>query len=162
VVKDVKNLRSRGFTLVELLIVTVIIGVLMGMMMMTMGAATDSATAIRLINDLRLVKSACLEYFLDNEDLPGDDLPSGGYESVAKSLEKYFDKQLMNSYGGKVYITYSNDKAYYGLSPDSVNYAFNTGVLKKIEKLSVVYDKDGSQFKYGTGNDAGPYYMIIR
>ncbi|MDR1021300.1 MAG: type II secretion system GspH family protein, partial [Synergistaceae bacterium] len=45
-----------GFTLVELLIVTVIIGIVAGMMMITMGAATDSATAIRLVNDLRLLK----------------------------------------------------------------------------------------------------------
>ncbi|MDR1515179.1 MAG: prepilin-type N-terminal cleavage/methylation domain-containing protein [Synergistaceae bacterium] len=151
-----------GFTLVELLIVTVIIGIIAGMMMIIMGEATDRASAIRLINDLRLIKTACLEYFLDNRNLPGDKLLPGGYESVAKSLEVYFDKPLMDAYGGKIYVTSSNDRAYYGLIPDNVSFALNAGALKKLEIIGIVYDEEGNRFKAGGGHDAGPYYVIIK
>jgi prepilin-type N-terminal cleavage/methylation domain-containing protein len=153
--------RAAGFTLVEILIVTVIIGILAGMMMITMGEATDRASAIRLVNDLRLIKTACLEYFLDNGNLPGDKLTQGaGYESVAKSLEAYFDKPLIEAYGGKIYVTSSNDRTYYGLLPDSVTgYALGAGALKKLEIIGIVYDGDGNRYKAGV---AGPYFVVIK
>ena len=57
----------RGFTLVELLVVTVIIGVLAGMMIVSVGASVDSADATKLINDLRVIKAASLRHFIAND-----------------------------------------------------------------------------------------------
>ena len=64
------NVRKGGFTLVELLIVIMIIAILAGMMMLSTGSATDGAEAIKIVNDLRNLKSAALLYYADNMKWP--------------------------------------------------------------------------------------------
>jgi general secretion pathway protein G len=58
----------KGFTLVELLIVIVIIGVLASAMMLASGSATDSAEASTIISDLRSLKSASLMFYAESMD----------------------------------------------------------------------------------------------
>lgn len=83
--------KRSGFTLVELLIVIIIIGILAGMMMLSTGAATDKAEATKIISDMRNVKSAAHMYFADyNEYFAGDDLST--------SLDKYTDQKLTTDY----------------------------------------------------------------
>jgi general secretion pathway protein G len=55
----------KGFTLVEILIVIVIIGILAGSLLMTMGTARDSAEAARIISEMRTMKSAAVLYKSD-------------------------------------------------------------------------------------------------
>lgn len=62
--------KKRAFTLVELLIAVMIIGILAGMMLMSAGSATDSAKAARIISDLRNMKAAALMYWADNRSWP--------------------------------------------------------------------------------------------
>ena len=63
---DAARGRSRGFTLVEMLIVIIIIGILAGMMMLSTGAATDKAEATRIVSDMRSMKTACVMYYADS------------------------------------------------------------------------------------------------
>jgi general secretion pathway protein G len=56
----------KGFTLVELLIVIVIIGILASGMMLASGAATASATATMIISDLRNLQAAALMYYSEH------------------------------------------------------------------------------------------------
>ncbi|MDY6400583.1 MAG: type II secretion system protein [Synergistales bacterium] len=64
--------RKKGFTLVELLIVIVVIGVLSAMMMLSSTEAVSSAKAANIINNLRNWKTAMLEWYADNIDKVDD------------------------------------------------------------------------------------------
>ena len=56
----------KGFTLVELLIVIVVIGILAGMMMLSSTEAVTSAKATKIISDLTVLKKAVLSWYADN------------------------------------------------------------------------------------------------
>ena len=79
---------NRGFTLVELLIVLMIIAILSGMMMLAAGSSVDSAEATKVINDLKDIKTAATFYYIDTQSWPsGDPLDA----SARASLDRYMD-----------------------------------------------------------------------
>ena len=61
-----KNFKRKGFTLVELLIVIVVIGVLSTMMMLSSTEAVTSAKAAKIISNMRNLKTATLAWYTDN------------------------------------------------------------------------------------------------
>ena len=63
-----ESAKRKGFTLVELLIVIVVIGILSAMMMLSSTEAVSSAKAAKIINDLRNLKTAALAWYADNLD----------------------------------------------------------------------------------------------
>lgn len=73
----------KGFTLVELLIVIVIIGILSAMMMLSSTEAVSSARAADIISDLRNLKTATLAWYADNLDY---------VEGKVQKNSKYFTK----------------------------------------------------------------------
>ncbi len=66
--KNVRRVYHEGFTLVELLIVIVVIGVLSAMMMLSSTEAVSSAKASNIISNLRNLKTAVLSWYTDNLD----------------------------------------------------------------------------------------------
>ena len=84
----------KGFTLVELLIVIIIIGILAGAMMLVAGTSRDAAEASKIISDLRNVKAAALMWLAEN--------PAGwtkedwkNLEAHPETLNRYLDKPLV-------------------------------------------------------------------
>lgn len=78
--------KRAGFTLVELLIVIIIIGILAGAMLLVAGSGTDKAEATKIVSDLRGLKAAALMYYADNATNPT--FPAIG------DLKKYMDRDI--------------------------------------------------------------------
>lgn len=110
-----KNIKRKGFTLVELLIVIVVIGILSAMMMLSSTEAVTSAKASNIVSNLRNFKTAAMAMYVDYLDkMDAGDVPAGsgswvkhsdfstatttyGNDEVHKLLVKYMNKGDSNT-----------------------------------------------------------------
>ncbi len=76
----------KGFTLVELLIVIVVIGILAAMMMLSSTEAVESAKATRIISNLKQLQKAAIAWYLENCDkiIPATDGTKNGFKLNGK------------------------------------------------------------------------------
>lgn len=77
-----RNFEQKGFTLVELAIVMVIIGLMIGAVLKGQ-AMIDDAKQKRLMNDMQGISAAYFTYFDRYNALPGDDTSTHGWAGVA-------------------------------------------------------------------------------
>jgi len=93
-VKEKARKARKGFTLVELLIVIIIIGILAGAMMLVAGTSRDAAEASKIISDLRNIKTAALMYITES---PAGFSPTEwtNLTTDPTPLNRYLDKPLL-------------------------------------------------------------------
>ncbi|MDR2180035.1 MAG: type II secretion system GspH family protein [Synergistaceae bacterium] len=85
-VTEERQKKRRGFTLVEVLIVMVIMGLIAGSMLLAQQGGESLAEATGIINDLRIMKAGAMVFMLESGDL----IPVEG-ENYAERLGKYMD-----------------------------------------------------------------------
>ena len=86
---------QHGFTLVELLIIMVIVGILAGLLILAVGASSDKAEVAKLVNDINNVKYASLLYYANYATWPQPGNPSGWSVSLDKFLDRSLDLEGM-------------------------------------------------------------------
>ena len=125
--KKMLKRKSKGFTLVELLIVVIIIGILAGMMMLSTGSATAKAEATKIVSDMRNIKAAAIMYYADNSAWTGD----------IKSLDKYVDASITADpyVAGQASITIESDEIQATVTDSDIQKA-----LKKISAVTASGD----------------------
>ncbi|MBQ3447442.1 MAG: prepilin-type N-terminal cleavage/methylation domain-containing protein [Synergistaceae bacterium] len=89
--------RHEGFTLVELLIVIVVVGILAAMMMIASNEAISTARASTITSNLRNLKTAVLAWYYDNRELLeiGEDYRFNGTTSFGEY--RYADCKVIHN-----------------------------------------------------------------
>lgn len=65
-----KGFKRKAFTLVEILMVMIIIGILSGMLMIVSFGVTQKAEATKLVSNMENLRVGCIMYYSDTEDWP--------------------------------------------------------------------------------------------
>ncbi len=89
--------RSRGFSLVEVLIVIIIIGILSGSLLVTVGSATSRGEASTIVSNLKILKTATLMYYADNQEWFSQSDEGWGVISI-NEMEPYLDRAIPEPY----------------------------------------------------------------
>ena len=109
-----QSIMRKGFTLIEMLLVIVLLGILASMMMMSSTEAITTAKTTKIVNNLRNLKTAALTYFVENMDDVRDltTTPSNFISDIAKYLndgnklnDPSYDALITQA--GEWYVTYN-------------------------------------------------------
>ena len=109
---------STGFTLVEILITVIIIGILAGVLVISASNAIYKADATKIATNMVTLKSACFSYYNDNNNKWPSGLGNGSGKTGANDtkanayLSQYVDSTIDDNYkiisqDNKILIKYS-------------------------------------------------------
>ena len=89
----------RGFTVIEMLIIMVIVTILASIAFPLYHGATKNAEAIKVISDIRVIQQAALDHFADNGTYPR----SRGWRRVPPELVSHLRDGFTFQHGGVDY-----------------------------------------------------------
>ena len=166
-----RNMKRKGFTLVELLIVIVVIGILSAMMMLSSTEAVTSAKASNIVSNLRNLKTAALSLYVDSLDKWKDsttytDLTSNktqlikylnnGNENVA-DYANYSIEVAIDSNNNGLTIAEKNWYLKYDLSGDDSR--IKSKLAGRAKSIGLLSDTNGTQYA-GGATDNTVYYKV--
>ncbi|MDR1651923.1 MAG: prepilin-type N-terminal cleavage/methylation domain-containing protein [Synergistaceae bacterium] len=151
--------KSRGFSLVEVMMAVIIIGILAGFSFIVMGRSTDNAEAAAILSDLDAVRSAMLSYSMRTRTRSSDNLGDFAgkshteiYDMIRRDMESQqagsVQRERIDTLGARV----SNGFLEVGF----VNLAVSSGVAGALNK-KVSPGDPGSQY---TGSVSGGNYTV--
>jgi general secretion pathway protein G len=143
--------KRTGFTLVELLIVIIIIGILAGAMLLVAGSGTDKAEATKIVSDMRGLKAAALMYYADKGSDPA--------KPEIEDLKPYMDRDVENK--GFEIVEGADDDTQWWIEKDPVGKGVGEKLAQVAESTGLYKGatQSGDYYEYGT---AANVYMRAR
>lgn len=162
--KSNNTVKREGFTLVELLIVIVVIGVLSTMMIFSSTEAVTSAKANNVIVKMTQIKKAAIALYIDSLDYFTEKLAEGGSPQDKLTIARGIAGNILYKYLGNI----SSDKLKYislaGDQPDGKHRIFAWYV--KMDKPggnrdSEIYDKKVRKKIAGRAQSVGIFEKLF-
>jgi general secretion pathway protein G len=132
---------SSGFTLVELLIVVVIIGILAGIVMLVFGSNTDKAEALRLASELDSMRSAIVMYVNENRRRGFDPL-SEADGVIINGANAFLDRSPNANFN----IIRSTDGVLIGLNVNNPSAGLTSALNKLVTKSGLYVSVSGGTY----------------
>lgn len=120
----IKKSAYSGFTLVEILVTMIIVGILTGIIIIGVATASDKAEATRLVSDLRNLKSAAIVYKASGGEWPSD------VSDLKDKIGLKTDHETNPIYS----VAFDNTGKFMGFSADLTK--TGAGVKSKLEKVA--------------------------
>lgn len=155
----------QGFTLVELLIAIIVIGALAGTYLLVSSKVAAKADAIKIVNNMRALKTATSMYYMDNGAWPG-----GNEERKIKMLvDTYLDRELSFTAGNAPYNVWGGNnnvdnvwvKCFLTKLPEDGT-ALREALKKIAEKKLIPLYNDTQNDKYPVYNGGDEIVMPIK
>jgi len=124
-----KNKKRRGFTLVELLVVLLILGVLVGLAVPRYMESQKAARARTFAANVRQIVSTLEAYRMDHVTPLGPQYP----DDLGQLRTKYFTQEPINPYTGVSMLTATNTNSSAGITynPDNNNMDYTLKVTQE-------------------------------